>query len=220
MKKFLLIAAALVLASCSDSDDSALIRIVHLSPDAPAVDVLVDGGRVLAGVSYPSASDYLEVSAGARELKVNAADTSTSVITANVTLNEEESYTVVAANRLSSIEPLVLVDERGGTPGDEASVRVLHGAPSAPAVDVYVTALGADLNTATPVLKNVSFKASSGYLTVPAGTYQVRVTVAGTKTVAIDSGSLTLKKQDRFTAIARDNVGGGAPFALLLLDDR
>jgi hypothetical protein len=59
----------------------------------------------------------------------------------------------------------------------------------------------------------------AGYLEVPAGDYQVRVAPAGTKVVAIDSGTLTLESGDVRTAIAVDTPGGGAPFDLLVLAD-
>ena len=98
-------------------------------------------------------------------------------------------------------------------------MRAVHGAPSAPAVDIYVTAPGADLEAATPALTGVPFGAASDYLTAPAGDYQVRVTPAGSKTVVIDSGTLTLAAGQVRTAIAVDSPGGGAPFELLLLPD-
>jgi hypothetical protein len=86
-------------------------------------------------------------------------------------------------------------------------------------VDIYVTAPGADLTTATPVLTGVAFGDVADYLEVPAGEYQVRITPAGTKTVAIDSGALTLESGQVRTAIAVDAPGGGAPFDLIVLAD-
>jgi hypothetical protein len=86
-------------------------------------------------------------------------------------------------------------------------------------VDIYVTAPGADLEAATPALTGVPFGAASDYLTVPAGDYQVRVTPAGTKIVAIDSGTLALAAGQVRTVIAVDSPGGGAPFDFLLLAD-
>jgi hypothetical protein len=47
----------------------------------------------------------------------------------------------------------------------------------------------------------------------------VRITLAGTRTVAIDSGALTLRSGQVRTAIAVDAPGGGAPFDLLVLED-
>ena len=60
------------------------------------------------------------------------------------------------------------------------------------------------------MLTNVPFGAAAPYLAVPAGDYQVRVTPAGTKTVVIDSGALTLARGQVRTAIAVDTPGRGA----------
>jgi hypothetical protein len=68
-------------------------------------------------------------------------------------------------------------------------------------------------------LTDVVFGDVADYLEAPAGTYQVRVTSTGTKTVVIDSGPLTLATGQVRTAIAVDAPGGGEPFGLLVLDD-
>jgi hypothetical protein len=128
-------------------------------------------------------------------------------------------YTVIAGGLVSDIAPIVVEDDRSAPSSGNVKVRAVHGAPSAPAVDIYVTAPGADLAAATPVLTGVSFGAASDYLSVPAGDYQVRITPAGSKTVVIDSGSLTLAAGQVRTAIAVDSPGGGAPFDLLVLAD-
>jgi hypothetical protein len=164
-------------------------------------------------------SEYLDVAAGSRNLKVNAAGTATTVINADADLADGRDYTVIASGLVSAIAPLVLQDDNTAPTAGNVRVRAIHGAPSAPAVDIYVTAPGADLATATPVLTDVEFGQVGDYLEAPAGTYQVRVTPAGTKTVVIDSGALTLASGQVRTAIAVDAAGGGAPFGLLLLED-
>jgi hypothetical protein len=198
------------------------VRVVHASPDAPAVDVRVDEATVLTNVPFRTASGYLTAPAGARRLRVNAAGTATTVIDASPTLVAGTDYTVLAVDRVANIAPLVLTDDNTAPAAGQVKVRVVHGAPGAPAVDVYVTAPGASLTGATPVLTNVPFKAASGYLAVPAGSYRVRVTVAGTQTVAIDTGAegLALAAGRVYTAVALDNAGGGAPFGVILLTDR
>jgi hypothetical protein len=221
----LLLAAGALTAACDDDEGNtgpesqARVRIVHASPDAPAVDVLVDDAEVLSGVPYRTASDYLELSDGEHNLKVNAAGTATTVIDADVELEDGADYTVIAGGLLEAIEPIVLVDDNGAPAAGSVRIRAVHGAPSAPAVDVYVTAPGADLASATPALTAVQFGDVADYLEAPAGDYQVRVTAAGTKTVVIDSGALTLASGQIRTAIAVEATGGGAPFDLLVLDD-
>jgi Domain of unknown function (DUF4397) len=78
---------------------------------------------------------------------------------------------VIASVLVSSIEPIVLTDDNTAPAAGNVRVRAIHGAPSAPAVDIYVTAPGADLAAATPVLTNVEFRQVADYLEAPAGTY-------------------------------------------------
>jgi len=220
--------AALPLIGCGDDDgvappppgpQTAFLRVVHASPDAPPVDVLVDGAVALQNVPYEAFSGYLPVEAGLTNVQVRPTGTTTTVINVTPDLAAGKSYTALAVNPVATITALLLEDDRTPPGSGAVEVRVVHGAPSAPNVDVYVTAPGADINTATPVLTNVPYLGVSDYLSVPPGTYQVRVTVAGTKTVAIDSGALTLDGNSIRTAVALDAPGGGTPFGLILLDD-
>jgi hypothetical protein len=220
----LLLAASTLSGACSDDDntgpeDEARVRVVHASPDSPDVDVLLDDAEVLTDVPYLTASAYLDAPAGERNLKVNAAGTTTTVIDADVSLADGTDYTVIASGLAAAIEPIVLEDDNAAPAAGNVKVRAIHGAPSAPAVDIYVTAPGADLTAETPALGGVEFGDVADYIEAPAGDYQVRVTLAGTKTVVIDSGSLTLASGQVRTAIAVDAAGGGGPFDLLVLSD-
>lgn len=225
LKLLTLLLLGALTGGCSDDDDNtgpdgeARVRIVHASPDAPDVDVLVDGAEVLADVPYLTSSGYLDVPAGERNLTVNAAGTATSVIDADVTLRDGADYTVIAGGPVASIAPIVLEDDNTAPAAGNVKVRAIHGAPGAPTVDIYVTAPGADLEGETPALSGVEFGDVADYIEAPAGAYQVRVTPTGTTTVVIDSGTLTLASGQVRTVIAVDATGGGGPFDLLLLSD-
>ncbi len=226
--KLLALAAALAipvgLGACSDDDpmspaSQSRVRVLHASPDAPPVDVLVDGQVVLQNVAYQAFSDYLDVPAGARNFQVRVTGTTTTVIDVTPTLSDGQDYTVIAKGLVSSIGVLLLEDDNTPPAAGNVKVRLVHGAPGAPVVDIYVTAPGANLATANPTLTGVPFEGVSPYLSVPAGDYQVRITPTTTKTVAIDSGPLTLAAGQIRTAIAVDNAGGGGPFGAVLLPD-
>ena len=220
----LLFVASALNAACSDDDNTgpegeARVRVVHASPDAPDVDVLLNDAEVLGDVPYLTASDYLGVPAGDQNLKVNVAGTATTVIDADLSLVDGTDYTVIASGLAEAVEPIVLQDDNSTPAAGNARVRAIHGAPGAPSVDIYITAPGADLENTIPLLVSVEFGDVADYVEAPAGDYQVRVTLAGTKTVVIDSGTLTLSSGQVRTAMAVDAVGGGAPFDLLVLED-
>lgn len=219
--------AVTALTACDDDDDeltapgtTAQLRVVHASPDAPNVDVLVDNASVLTNVAYKTASNYLPVTSGSRNLKVRAAGSTTVVIDQNAALAQGTYYTVLATGRVASIAPIVLTDDQTNPASGNVRVRLVHASPTAGNVDIYVTTPTADIATASPTVPNVAFRAVSNYLEVPAGTYRVRITPVGTKTVAIDVNNVALAAGQVRTAVAVDAPGGGAPLSAILLADK
>lgn len=160
----------------------------------------------------------MEVPPATYNVKVTAANNpGLVVIDADLDLATEE-YSVYAMDFLASIQPLVLVDDNRDV-ATEARVRIVHGSPSAGPVDIYVTAPGADLMTAQPAFTAVPFLADTSYVSLAAGSYDVTVTPAGTKTAAIGPATVQLDAAGVYTAVARDAQGGGTPLGLILLDD-
>jgi hypothetical protein len=205
-----------------DTATPAELRVIHASPDAPAVDVVVNddfANPVLENVPFPAVSGYLAVPPGTYNVKVTAANNPGAiVIDADVTLAAGRQYSVYATGALANIAPYVLTDNDRPV-ATAAKVRIVHTAPSAGPVDIYVTGPGAGIATATPAFSNVPFRAETGYVSLAGGSYEVTVTVAGTKTAAIGPATVTLADGSVYTAAARDATGGGAPFGLILLDD-
>lgn len=205
-----------------DAATPAQLRVIHASPDAPAVDIVVNNdcaAPVLSGVPYPVFSNYLSVPAATYNVKVTAAgNCGAVVIDANLTLSAGKQYSVYATGLLASIAPYVLTDDNRPI-ATAAKVRIVHAAPSAGRVDIYVTAPGASIATATPAFTNVPLRAETGYVNLAGGSYDVTVTPTGTKTPAIGPATITVADGGVYTAAARDATGGGAPFGLILLDD-
>ena len=210
------LAIAFGIAACGGDSSSpvfnASLRVMHASPDAPNVDVLVDNKVVLSNVPYPVASSYLTVTAATHEIKVNAAGTSTTVIDVSPTLTVGTAYTVLAVGFLSGIQGLIAIDDRTAPSTGNAKLRVIHAAPDAGNVDVLVND--------KVVLSNVPFKAISDYLTVPAGTYDIKVNATGTSTTAIEA-SASVASGGIYTAVAIGSVATAAthPLALQILTD-
>ncbi|HVY65070.1 MAG TPA: DUF4397 domain-containing protein, partial [Gammaproteobacteria bacterium] len=206
----------------NDVGTPAQFRVIHASPDAPAVDVIANNDcahPLLSNVPFPAFSGYLSVPPATYNVKVTAAgNCGAIVIDADLPLAAGKQYSVFATGPLASISPYVLTDDHRSL-ATAAKVRIVHTAPGAGNVDIYVTAPGASIATLAPAFTNVPFRAETGYVNLAGGTYDVTVTPTGTKTAAIGPATITVADGHVYTAAARDAVGGGAPFGLILLDD-
>ncbi|PNY81340.1 DUF4397 domain-containing protein [Deinococcus koreensis] len=214
-------------------------RALHASSDTPAVDLLIDGAKVSpAGgfafrTTFPNnaaGGGYAQLPSGKRQVKVCAAGTTVCPVAAALNLAAGTRYTVAVIGTLSPdddhgktprpLTPLVLQDSAASKP-DKAQVRLVHAAatPAANLVDVYVTAPGADIGKISPAIADFQYSKDSGYLPLPPGDYQVRITLPHTKTVVIDSGKLSLMAGKVFTAFAVDPLPGTQAFGAVLLQD-
>lgn len=182
---FALIALAAFPAATQAQNGQSRVRVMHASPDAPAVDVYVNGAQVLSNVPFFAVSSYLSVPAGSYRFQVTPAGASldSAVIDATATLDGNMDYTIAALNRVANIEPGVLEDDNTPPPAGTARVRVFHASPDAPAVDVKLA------GTDTAVLEGAAF-GDYAYLEVPAGTYRFDITPAGADTVVFTTPPL------------------------------
>ncbi len=219
-KKFLLptvavMATMLVVAGCKKDDDtitptpagSAQIKAVHASPNAPAVDILVDGNVVRSGLSFPANTGYAQVTSGTRNIKVRVSGTSTIAIDANVPFSENSFTTIFAVDSVSKISTVVLNDNLASPAAGKAHVRFVHLSPNAPAVDIA-------LQGGAVVFANTSFKGFKDFTPLDAGTYDLEVRVAGTQTVVLPLNGIVLKAGEIYTVFARGFVGGTGAQAL------
>ncbi len=187
--------------------ENAQIRVAHLSPDAPAVDVCVFtasdmlvAGPVLKGagdtdgLAYPDATGYVPLPAGSYKFRIvapNAANCDTALAglpdVGPLALAAGESYTAAAVGSLTppegaqAFEVIALADNLGAPASGKAHLRFIHASSNVPNVDVGVA--GA---TFTPVWSNIAYKSAGDYTPVDAPfTADVGAAIAGTGTPAI-----------------------------------
>ncbi len=205
----MMIAAIMTTSSCKkDEATFANVLVAHASPDAPGVDLLIDNSKVnSAALTFPANTGYLQVETGTRNVKVNVTGTSTTVINADLALEEGKNYSVFAVNAVANIEPLVLVDDLTAPASGKAHVRFVHLSPDAPAVDVA-------LDGGAVVFGNKAFKGSTAFTPLDAGAYDLEVRVAGTTTVALDLPSITLEAGKIYTVFAKGFLSGTGAQAL------
>lgn len=203
-----LIGLMLVSALPVAAADEAWVRVLHASPDAPAVDIYLDDAKVeaLTNVPFGTLSDYLAIPAGEHNIKVYATgDNTTPVIDATADFDTNASYTVAAVGALADIAPAIFVDDPALTQ-ESALVRVIHLSPDAPAVDVAPDGAA----PADAVVKGLEFPDATGYLALPPASYDLEVRLAGTTDVALQLDPVKVAGGSAYTVFAIGSAGSPA----------
>jgi hypothetical protein len=75
----------------------ALIRLVHLSPDAPAVNLQIgdEDSDLIEGHAFREVSDYMEIDEGRINLNLKTSDGDSLVTAENINIREKRVYTLV-----------------------------------------------------------------------------------------------------------------------------
>ena len=209
----------------SDDEGTSLanrtsFRVFHASADTPSLDLLLDGTRRQLDTSFRNSTDFVDVEPGQVAVQLNVAGSLTPALEAVIDFREGTSTTLVAANFADQLETILINDDLIAPGQGLIKFRVGHFAPTAPALDFYISSPSEDLDFLSPVFTNVSYKDVGEFLQVPRGTYRLRATVAGTQVVAIDSGELNFDGERIFTVLALDTEGGGEPFSFGVIRDR
>lgn len=217
----------------NDVDTPATVRVVHASPDAPAVDVLVNDTirpAELSGAAYGAVTDYVPLAPATYNLKVVPAGgaPADAVLEADVPFAQGAELTAIAVGTLTDPAfPLELVDleDSNRRVATEAKLRLVHASVSAGEVDIYVAAGGTlmmDIDTSLDFFFQataVPYKANTGYLPLTPGSYDIAITPTGSTGAAIGPVTVDLDAGGIYTAIARDEVGIGLPLGVIEMDD-
>jgi hypothetical protein len=203
-------------ASCTTAlgigaEGDACVSIVHSSPDAPLVDIYVDGDRVLTGLGFGWWSNWVALPAGEHRVQVTATGTpaDAAVIDATLTLESGMAYQVAATGLVADITPQVYPADFSELSSDTARIRVVHTVPDAPAVDIAIT--GGDV-----IVPGLEFPNASDYLEVPAGTYDLEVRIAGTEDVVLPLPGIELTGGTVYDAYAIGTAADGQIYPFLI----
>lgn len=188
------------------------VRVIHASPDAPPVDVYIEGvaDAVITDLAYGDATGYLPVGEGSYNFQLRAAgaDPASPPVysTGDLFIAEGDSISAVAAGLLGGTDPedefrvLALADGFDSTPGTY-SARILHASADAPTVGIDV---GNDGSDEVPALDRFVATGAGGFA-LPTGTdLQVGITAGGENVTAFTLPGLT---QGGYLVIATGLVG-------------
>jgi len=168
-------------AAAAAAADNGYVRLAHLSPDTPRVDVYLSsptgaiGEQRFNGVGYGDVSGYNRLPTGSYAVAMRAAGASPTtdpVITTQVTVAAGRAYTVAGVGRFADLGLRIIEDDLALPPGGKAKVRIIQASVRAPVLGVS-TAAGQSIAT------DVAFATTTPYRVVEPGLWTVNLQPAG-----------------------------------------
>lgn len=204
--RWLLLVATMTLllsVSLASAAETAKIRIAHFSPDAPAVEIYLNGEPSgIQTLAFGDISGWVELPAGSYSIAVapiGAGIDAAAVGPANFNLRHGSWVSVAATGSLNAgtLGADVIVEDYSPLQAGESRVTVFHGIEDAPAVDVI-------LSDGTKLISNLSF-GEYETLTVPSAIYDLAVVAAGTSGPAVIDLSNTMLNNATYYFVAATN---------------
>jgi hypothetical protein len=211
------LAAAVLLAiglSTVDASPAAAagvgyVRLAHLSPDTPAVDVYLSSQsgaiapKVFPGVGYGVVSSYLTVPTGTYAVAMRTAGAAAStppVLSTQVTVVAGRAYTVAGVGRFADLGLRVLTDDLTLPTNGQAKVRIIQASVRAPVLDVAVAG-------GSTIAGGVPFATTTAYREVAPGHWTLTVQPAGGGTAS--NLDCVLAAGNVYSLLVLDASGGG-----------
>jgi hypothetical protein len=185
------------------------VRLAHLSPDTPDVDVYLSTvgssakPKVFPGVGYGVVSTYLTVPTGTYAVAMRGAGAPASaapVLTTNVTVDAGKAYTVAGVGRHADLGLRVIPDDLTPPSGGKAKVRIVQASVHAPV-------LTASISGGATIANDIAFATTTDYLDVAPGRWTLRV--RGTNNGPASNLSVHLQPGDVYSLLVLDAKSGG-----------
>lgn len=194
---------------------NATVRLINATNST--LNFLQNGTALTGGSSllFGTSSACSSVNAATPLLSVTLLGTTTPLAGFTPTLTAGTSFNIVAFPTTTGGVQFATLSNTFTPVTGQAGLRVSNAGGSTGGLDVFVTAASAPLGTAT--VANVLAGASSAFVSVPAGSSQIRITSTGSTTVLLDLGSQSLPAvQNTTLVIAPPAVGSTTIRAFLV----
>lgn len=185
------------------------VRLAHLSPDTPKVDVYLSKigdaavkEQKFEHVGYGTVSNYLPLPVGTYGVSMRREGDPAAtppVLTTQVTVQAGGAYTVAGVGKFAGLGLKVLTDDLSRPTAGKSKVRVIQASVGTPVLDV-------SLKNGTPIAKAVSFATTTDYQLVTPGTWTLAL--RGTGSSEVTNLSCTLAAGSIYSLLVLDSSNG------------
>jgi len=178
----LFLPAMVILSSCGKTDTTdttiSYLRVTNTSPALATYNVYLNGSPInSAALPYAGSLGYTSRAAETYTLKFTTGSSAESLLTKDVVLSQNTSYSFYLINKPGQLDGLLIGDDLSVPSANKAYIRFINLSPDAPALDLTKSA------TTTSYVTNKPFKTYSGFVAVDAGTYSLDVKDTSTGSV-------------------------------------
>jgi hypothetical protein len=159
---------------------TAQLRVIDAAADAGPLDTFGNSQGLAYSLGYGSLTSYMPTSPGLATLTAARSSTGQTLVQTTAHLLAAHQYTEIISGSVATMQTTVLQDQTWPAPAGQVALRFFHAAVHAGSVDVYLVSRNGRLAATAPLATNLSFRANTGYLAVPVGTYAIDVVPAGT----------------------------------------
>ncbi|QCX34812.1 DUF4397 domain-containing protein [Caloramator sp. E03] len=186
------------------------IRILHASPNSPAVDVYANDKLIAKNLSYRGFTPYIGVPEGQYRVKVFATGTKEKpVLDTELSLPGNASYTIAAIGNPNEISLFPIVEHQKSLSPGKLFLRFAHLSPNAPSVDIVTT-------DGKKLFEDISYKEVDDYIEVNPGTYSIKINPSGTNNTVLFVPNIRLLPNRYYTIYAVGLVGGKPSLQVLI----
>lgn len=189
----------------------SFVRLLHASPDAPAVDIYANNQPIARNFSYRSFTPYVSLDPGMYNIKIYPAGGPkvNPVLDTNITIPPQKIITLAAVGTLENLSLLPVPDPMMPRDPKKVYIRFVHLSPDAPNLDI-------SLPNGTKLFEDVQYKEITNYIPINPGTYTLEAKVAGTDNTAIYVPNIKLKP-NRFYTVYGIGLANGSPSLQVLI---
>jgi hypothetical protein len=179
-------------------DAVAFVSIYNASPDAPALDIVVDGRQINSNpFDYADNSGYQRFFTGERNLQFSPFDADNVVIDSTITFEDQKVYSVFVVNEYENAELLILNDNSDAPASGKSKIRFINLSPDAGSV-----ALNVEGQTGA-LIPGKAFKQSSDFIEVDSKLYDFKIASEGGGDIVLQLPDTNLQSGGFYTIIVR-----------------
>lgn len=208
-----LVLVSVVPAGNASAAENGFVRFLHVIPNVPTVDVVVDGDVLLQNFSFQDVSAYTPLAGGSHTVEYYAPqDKAQPLLSQNINIPAGTPATVAVTGQAEDLH-LSVYRDRTGSADDQASLRIIHLSPNAPSIDVSTV-------EGSPLFAGEQYTEATDYEQIPAGAVNLQVNPSGNPEAPIVAeAAFDLEPGKAYSAVVAGMFGVAPSTEFILLED-